>query len=155
MHFSDTKPSQRPIRREELISLLRQHSRIFSDLQLELKKSTCEAVMVLRSKFLDQSPGLIQIYRTEKVGGHRCLAVSMAVPVSCPCPCLDPIKRRDRRTFSKKASEILNAFYSSNHDNRYPSHDEKEILAKQCGISVIQVSTWFGNKRIREKKKSK
>ena len=63
MHFWDTKPSQRPIRREELISLLQQHSRIFSDLQLELKKSTCEAVMVLRSKFLDQSLGLIQIYR--------------------------------------------------------------------------------------------
>ena len=59
--------------------------------------------------------------------------------------------RRDRRTFPKKASQILNSYYYGNQDNRYPCHDEKEALAKRCGISVAQVSTWFGNKRIREK----
>ena len=59
--------------------------------------------------------------------------------------------RRDRRTFPKIASQILNGYYYGNQDNRYPCHDEKEALAKRCGISVAQVSTWFGNKRIREK----
>ena len=59
--------------------------------------------------------------------------------------------RRDRRTFPKIASEILNGYYYEHPDNRYPCSDEKEALAKRCGISVSQVSTWFGNKRIREK----
>ena len=52
------KTAKRPIRREEVIQILQQHSRVFNDIQLELKKSTCEAVMILRSKFLDQSLGL-------------------------------------------------------------------------------------------------
>ena len=63
--------------------------------------------------------------------------------------------RRDRRTFSPKAKKILNAYYFGNGDNRYPCADEKEALAKRCGITVVQVSTWFGNKRIREKNAKK
>lgn len=63
--------------------------------------------------------------------------------------------RRDRRTFPKRACEILNSYYDSHPDNRYPCYDEKDALARRCGISVAQVTTWFGNKRIREKKKPK
>ena len=63
--------------------------------------------------------------------------------------------RRDRRTFSTEATKILNDYYFGNGDNRYPCADEKEALAKRCGITVVQVSTWFGNKRIREKKNAK
>ena len=66
-----------------------------------------------------------------------------------------PLLRRDRRTFSPKATKILNAYYFGNGDNRYPCADEKEALAKRCGITVVQVSTWFGNKRIREKNAKK
>ncbi|XP_068217969.1 homeobox protein extradenticle-like isoform X2 [Palaemon carinicauda] len=62
------------------------------------------------------------------------------------------ISRRRRRNFSKQASEILNEYFYSNLSNPYPSEEEKEALARRCGITVNQVSNWFGNKRIRYKK---
>ncbi|XP_001606748.2 pre-B-cell leukemia transcription factor 1-like [Nasonia vitripennis] len=64
--------------------------------------------------------------------------------------CLDA--RRRRRNFSKEASKILNAYFYSHLHNPYPSEEAKEELARQCEITVSQVSNWFGNKRIRYKK---
>jgi len=60
--------------------------------------------------------------------------------------------RRKRRNFSKKSSEILNEYFYSHLSNPYPSEEAKEELGRKCGISVSQVSNWFGNKRIRYKK---
>jgi transcriptional regulator with XRE-family HTH domain len=62
------------------------------------------------------------------------------------------IYRRKRRNFSKQASEILNEYFYSHLSNPYPSEEAKEELARKCGITVSQVSNWFGNKRIRYKK---
>ena len=64
--------------------------------------------------------------------------------------CLDA--RRRRRNFSKKASDILNEFFFANVRHPYPSEEDKQELAKKCGITVSQVCNWFGNKRIRYKK---
>ncbi|NXB67143.1 PBX3 factor, partial [Struthidea cinerea] len=86
----------------------------FSSIQVQLKQSTCEAVMILRSRFLDA--------------------------------------RRKRRNFSKQATEVLNEYFYSHLSNPYPSEEAKEELAKKGGITVSQVSNWFGNKRIRYKK---
>ncbi|GMS88539.1 hypothetical protein PENTCL1PPCAC_10714, partial [Pristionchus entomophagus] len=60
--------------------------------------------------------------------------------------------RRKRRNFSKQATEILNDYFEKKMSHPYPTEDEKEQLAKQCKITVAQVSNWFGNKRIRYKK---
>ncbi|OQR74694.1 homeobox protein extradenticle-like [Tropilaelaps mercedesae] len=60
--------------------------------------------------------------------------------------------RRKRRNFSKQATEILNEYFYSHLSNPYPSEEAKEELARKCGITVSQVSNWFGNKRIRYKK---
>ncbi|VEL27280.1 unnamed protein product [Protopolystoma xenopodis] len=60
--------------------------------------------------------------------------------------------RRKRRNFSKEATEVLNEYFYSHLANPYPSEEAKEELAKKCGITVSQVSNWFGNKRIRYKK---
>ncbi|PBC30581.1 Homeobox protein extradenticle [Apis cerana cerana] len=62
------------------------------------------------------------------------------------------LKQRKRRNFSKQASEILNEYFYSHLSNPYPSEEAKEELARKCGITVSQVSNWFGNKRIRYKK---
>lgn len=86
----------------------------FNQIQVQLKQSTCEAVMILRSRFLDA--------------------------------------RRKRRNFSKQATDILNQYFYAHLANPYPSEEAKEGLARRCGISVSQVSNWFGNKRIRYKK---
>merc|ERR1712142_621300 len=86
----------------------------FTSIQVQLKQSTCEAIMILRSRFLDQ--------------------------------------RRKRRNFTKKSTEHLNEYFYSHLSNPYPSEEAKEALARKCGITVSQVSNWFGNKRIRYKK---
>ncbi|XP_032774948.1 pre-B-cell leukemia transcription factor 4 [Rattus rattus] len=96
---------------EHMVSTI--HSK-FSAIQRQLKQSTCEAVMTLRSRFLDA--------------------------------------RRKRRNFSKQATEVLNEYFYSHLSNPYPSEETKEELARKGGITVSQVSNWFGNKRIRYKK---
>lgn len=60
--------------------------------------------------------------------------------------------RRKRRNFSKQATDVLNQYFYAHLANPYPSEEAKENLARKCGISVSQVSNWFGNKRIRYKK---
>lgn len=35
----------------------------------------------------------------------------------------------------------------------YPSDEEKMMLASHCGLTLNQVNNWFGNKRIRYKRK--
>lgn len=96
---------------DRMVSIIRKN---FCSIQVQLKQSACELVMVLRSRFLDA--------------------------------------RRKRRNFSKQAKEILDAYFYSHLSNPYPSEEAKEELARKCGISVSQVSNWFGNKRIRYKK---
>ncbi|KAF8796687.1 Homeobox protein extradenticle like protein [Argiope bruennichi] len=64
----------------------------------------------------------------------------------------EPAGGRKRRNFSKQATEILNEYFYSHLSNPYPSEEAKEELARKCGITVSQVSNWFGNKRIRYKK---
>uniref|UniRef100_A0A673CST7 Uncharacterized protein n=1 Tax=Sphaeramia orbicularis TaxID=375764 RepID=A0A673CST7_9TELE len=111
----------RPISPKEIERMVNIIHRKFSSIQMQLKQSTCEAVMILRSRFLDA--------------------------------------RRKRRNFSKQATEILNEYFYSHLSNPYPSEEAKEELAKKCSITVSQVSrntldvsNWFGNKRIRYKK---
>merc|ERR1712027_152580 len=104
----------RPITPKEIERMVNIIHKKFNTIQIQLKQSTCEAVMILRSRFLDA--------------------------------------RRKRRNFSKKSSEVLNEYFYSNLANPYPSEEVKEELARKCGITVSQVSNWFGNKRIRYKK---
>ncbi|TRZ07126.1 hypothetical protein HGM15179_019982 [Zosterops borbonicus] len=107
---SRTRPiAPREIQR--MVSLI--HGK-FGSIQVQLKQSTCEALMILRSRFLDA--------------------------------------RRKRRNFSKQATEVLNEYFYSHLSNPYPSEEAKEELARRGGITVSQVSNWFGNKRIRYKK---
>ncbi|VDO23106.1 unnamed protein product [Haemonchus placei] len=104
----------RPISQKEIERMVSIIQKKFSGIQVQLKQSTCEAVMILRSRFLDA--------------------------------------RRKRRNFSKQATEVLNEYFYSHLSNPYPSEEAKEELARQCNITVSQVSNWFGNKRIRYKK---
>ena len=48
-------------------------------------------------------------------------------------------RKKRRRNFSKKSSEILNEYFYSNLANPYPSEEVKEELARKCGITVSQV----------------
>lgn len=114
MNLLREQSRMRPITPKEIDRMVQIIHKKFSSIQMQLKQSTCEAVMILRSRFLDA--------------------------------------RRKRRNFSKQASEILNEYFYSHLSNPYPSEEAKEELARKCGITVSQVSNWFGNKRIRYKK---
>ena len=114
VHLLRDQAKTRPITPREIDRMVHIIKRKFSSIQVQLKQSTCEGVMILRSRFLDA--------------------------------------RRKRRNFSKQAKEILDAYFYSHLSNPYPSEEAKEELARKCGISVSQVSNWFGNKRIRYKK---
>lgn len=104
----------RPISEAEINHMLKIIKNRFAHIQVQLKQSTCEAVMILRSRFLDA--------------------------------------RRKRRNFTKQATEVLNEYFYSHLSNPYPTEEAKEELSQRCGITVSQVSNWFGNKRIRYKK---
>uniref|UniRef100_A0A1B0GE62 Uncharacterized protein n=1 Tax=Glossina morsitans morsitans TaxID=37546 RepID=A0A1B0GE62_GLOMM len=104
----------RPMTPKEIERMVQIIHKKFSSIQMQSQQSTCEVVMILRSRFLDA--------------------------------------RRKRRNFSKQAPEILNEYFYSQLSNPYPSEEAKEELARKCGITVSQVSNWFGNKRIRYNK---
>jgi len=52
---------------------------------------------------------------------------------------------------------VLNVFFFLNSNNYfkdpYPSEEEKSLLAASGGLTITQVNNWFGNKRIRYKRK--
>ncbi|XP_032127134.1 pre-B-cell leukemia transcription factor 4, partial [Sapajus apella] len=104
----------RPVSPEEIERMVGAIHGKFGAIQMQLKQSTCEAVMMLRSRLLDA--------------------------------------RRKRQNFSKQATEVLNEYFYSHLSNPYPSEEAKEELARKGGITISQVSNWFGNKRIRYKK---
>ncbi|XP_019787462.1 pre-B-cell leukemia transcription factor 1 isoform X5 [Orcinus orca] len=125
----------RPISPKEIERMVSIIHRKFSSIQMQLKQSTCEAVMILRSRFLDARSMVWRNSSSDFLEDE-----------------LNSKKRRKRRNFNKQATEILNEYFYSHLSNPYPSEEAKEELAKKCGITVSQVSNWFGNKRIRYKK---
>nr|CAD2180554.1 unnamed protein product [Meloidogyne enterolobii] len=61
-------------------------------------------------------------------------------------------KRKKRQNFSDKITNILNNYFINHLSKPYPDEQTKLALAEQCGITLAQVSNWFGNKRIRYRK---
>ncbi|GMT35457.1 hypothetical protein PFISCL1PPCAC_26754, partial [Pristionchus fissidentatus] len=66
--------------------------------------------------------------------------------------CLDA--RRRRRNFTKDTTDILTAWFNEHIDHPYPTDDEKNELAYHCKISVQQITNWFGNRRVRQKRQT-
>lgn len=61
--------------------------------------------------------------------------------------------KKRRRSLSKRATDLLNQWFFDHINDPYPSDEEKSMLAAQCVLSMSQVNNWFGNKRIRYKRK--
>ncbi|PRP77197.1 Pre-B-cell leukemia transcription factor 1 [Planoprotostelium fungivorum] len=58
-----------------------------------------------------------------------------------------------RRTLPKKASEMLSEWFYAHLNDPYPSEEEKIMMAAHIGITLTQLNNWFGNKRIRYKRR--
>jgi hypothetical protein len=61
--------------------------------------------------------------------------------------------KKKRRNLSKGATEVLNRWFFLHLHDPYPTDEEKQILSKQTGLSLSQCNNWFGNKRMRYKRK--
>jgi len=61
--------------------------------------------------------------------------------------------KKKRKTLSKKATDHLNHWFFDHLNDPYPSEEEKTILASATGLTIPQINYWFGNKRIRYKRK--
>lgn len=51
-------------------------------------------------------------------------------------------------TFKEKSRNALKDCYAK---NRYPTPDEKKVLARKTGLTLTQVSNWFKNRRQRDR----
>jgi len=63
------------------------------------------------------------------------------------------LAKKKRKSLSKKATEILTNWFFEHIVDPYPSEEEKILLAAGAGLTITQVNNWFGNKRIRYKRK--
>jgi hypothetical protein len=60
---------------------------------------------------------------------------------------------KKKKNFTKDIIGILDGYFFSHLHDPYPSDQDKQILLQQTGLSLRQLNTWFGNKRMRYKRK--
>jgi len=60
---------------------------------------------------------------------------------------------KETQESSKEGNFITNSWFFEHIQNPYPTEQEKAILAATGGLTLTQVNNWFGNKRIRYKRK--
>jgi hypothetical protein len=63
------------------------------------------------------------------------------------------VQTKKKRVLPKKATEGLSQWFYEHISDPYPSEEEKIMLAAGGGLTITQVNNWFGNKRIRYKRK--
>ncbi|XP_029109041.1 pre-B-cell leukemia transcription factor 1-like isoform X2 [Scleropages formosus] len=114
----------RPISPKEIERMVGIIHRKFSSIQMQLKQSTCEAVMILRSRFLDAR----RKRRNFSKQATEILNEYFYSHLSNPYP-----SEEAKEELAKKCSITVSQGVGST-------------------ITVSQVSNWFGNKRIRYKK---
>jgi len=61
--------------------------------------------------------------------------------------------KKKMRALPKQSADLLAKWFFENLNDPYPSEEEKASLASAGGLTITQVNNWFGNKRIRYKKK--
>uniref|UniRef100_A0A8C7VPE6 Pre-B-cell leukemia transcription factor 3 n=1 Tax=Oncorhynchus mykiss TaxID=8022 RepID=A0A8C7VPE6_ONCMY len=126
----------RPISPKEIERMVGIIHRKFSSIQMQLKQSTCEAVMILRSRFLDAR----RKRRNFSKQATEILNEYFYSHLSNPYP-----SEEAKEELAKKCS-ITVSQAALQTDKR----ESSEHMADTAPQSVV--SNWFGNKRIRYKK---
>lgn len=77
----------------------------------------------------------------------------------CVCSAISALQkqynqvRKKHKSLPKKATQSLSQWFFEHIQNPYPTEQEKAMLAAAGGLTLTQVNNWFGNKRIRYKRK--
>lgn len=58
-----------------------------------------------------------------------------------------------RPKLSASARDKMEKWFNDHFENPYPTDEEKKNLAEECGIHLNQVNNYFGNRRMRMKRK--
>uniref|UniRef100_A0A8P4FYB1 Pre-B-cell leukemia homeobox 3a n=1 Tax=Dicentrarchus labrax TaxID=13489 RepID=A0A8P4FYB1_DICLA len=124
MNLLKEQSRTRPISPKEIERMVNIIHHKFSSIQMQLKQSTCEAVMILRSRFLDAR----RKRRNFSKQATEILNEYFYSHLSNPYP-----SEEAKEELAKKCSITVSQGGGST-------------------ITVSQVSNWFGNKRIRYKK---
>jgi len=61
--------------------------------------------------------------------------------------------KKKRKSLDSTATVFLEQWFHAHLPEPYPSETEKQTLMLRTGLSLVQLNNWFGNKRIRYKKK--
>lgn len=61
--------------------------------------------------------------------------------------------KRKRKGLPKKATAALSSWFYEHINDPYPTEEDKNALSAATGLTLTQVNNWFGNKRIRFKRK--
>ncbi|KAK1790698.1 hypothetical protein P4O66_014560, partial [Electrophorus voltai] len=119
----------RPISPKEIERMVSIIHRKFSSIQMQLKQSTCEAVMILRSRFLDAR----RKRRNFNKQATEILNEYFYSHLSNPYP-----SEEAKEELAKKCSITVSQVHV--------------LLSNKTSSNPVAVSNWFGNKRIRYKK---
>jgi len=65
----------------------------------------------------------------------------------------DICSSKTNKKFCKASIDSLNLWFFNHLEDPYPNEEEKEILSNQTGLSIRQVNNWFGNRRMRYKRR--
>ncbi|EFB15661.1 hypothetical protein PANDA_004427, partial [Ailuropoda melanoleuca] len=123
----------RPISPKEIERMVGIIHRKFSSIQMQLKQSTCEAVMILRSRFLDAR----RKRRNFSKQATEILNEYFYSHLSNPYP-----SEEAKEELAKKCSITVSQSLVKVPEER----------GRGTGLRQTSVSNWFGNKRIRYKK---
>jgi hypothetical protein len=63
------------------------------------------------------------------------------------------MRKKKKKALSRTATEVLSKWFNDHIKDPYPSENEKKTMAATLGLHINQVNNWFGNKRIRHKRR--
>ncbi|KAM9117022.1 pre-B-cell leukemia transcription factor 3 isoform 1-T1 [Pangshura tecta] len=127
----------RPISPKEIERMVGIIHRKFSSIQMQLKQSTCEAVMILRSRFLDAR----RKRRNFSKQATEILNEYFYSHLSNPYP-----SEEAKEELAKKCSITVS------QSARILAARLAPVFWESWDLALRKVSNWFGNKRIRYKK---
>ncbi|XP_055520018.1 pre-B-cell leukemia transcription factor 4 isoform X5 [Leucoraja erinacea] len=141
----------RPISPKEIERMVSIIHRKFSSIQMQLKQSTCEAVMILRSRFLDARRKRRNFSKqaTEVLNEYFYSHLSNPYPSE---EAKEELAKKCGITVSQVQPTLPASAWDSSavHIHRYHYTFPSSQLGETS--KTTNVSNWFGNKRIRYKK---